>query len=161
MIGSPGAGKSTFARALAEATRLPLVHLDAHYHLPGWTEPDPEVWDEKLGQLIGAESWIIDGNYGSSLPLRLTRADTVVLLDYSTPLCLWRLARRLVRWRGQVRPDAPPGCFEKLDWEFVHYIFAFRRTKLPKVETDLDQFHGQVLRFARPRAAQAFLDSLS
>ena len=31
IIGNCGAGKSTFARALAEKTGLPLVHLDKLY----------------------------------------------------------------------------------------------------------------------------------
>ena len=44
ILGSPGAGKSTFARRLAERSGLPLIHLDKHFWRPGWVEPAPEEW---------------------------------------------------------------------------------------------------------------------
>ncbi|HEU4820061.1 MAG TPA: AAA family ATPase [Qipengyuania sp.] len=161
VIGSPGAGKSTFARALAERTGLPLIHLDAEYHLPGWTEPDEAAWQARLKQLVAGDSWIIDGNYGGSMDYRLTKTDTAILLDYPTWLCLWRVMKRIVTLRGSVRPDAAPGCPERFDWEFLHYIVAFRATKAPAVERRLAAFRGTVIRFRRPAEAQAFLDALA
>ena len=110
VLGSPGAGKSTFARALAALTGLPLIHLDAHYHLPGWQEPDPAEWDARLDGLIAGGTWIIDGNFGSSLDRRLARADTAILLDYPTLVCLSRLFRRIATLHGTVRPDAQDPC---------------------------------------------------
>lgn len=88
VIGSPGAGKSTLARELAKVTDLPLRHLDAEYWLPGWIERDPAEWHAKQTALIAGDRWIIDGNYGASLPLRIAAADTIVWLDYPTWLCL-------------------------------------------------------------------------
>ena len=32
IIGSPGAGKTTFAKRLAKKTGLPLIHLDFYHH---------------------------------------------------------------------------------------------------------------------------------
>ena len=161
VIGSPGAGKSTFARKLAERVELPLIHLDAEYHLPGWVEPEDHVWDARLDGLIDRESWIMDGNFGGSLERRLARADTVFLLDYPTILCLWRAVKRITSLHGQVRPDTAPGCPERLDLEFLHYIAAFRRNKLPGVERALATFPGEIIRFRRPADAQAFLDRLA
>lgn len=161
VIGSPGAGKSTFARALAQHSGLPLIHLDAHYHLPGWTEPDPADWDAKLDELLAGESWIIDGNYDGSMDRRLARADTAILLDFPTWLCLWRLIRRITTLHGKVRPDAPPGCPERFDLEFLVYVAMFRRAKTPAVEKRLATFPGNVIRFREPVEAQAFLDTLA
>ncbi|MEZ5682499.1 MAG: topology modulation protein [Erythrobacter sp.] len=161
VIGSPGAGKSTFARNLSAAVGLPLIHLDAEYHLPGWAEPEPDAWNAKLDLLIAGDRWIIDGNYGGSLERRLRRADTAILLDYPTWLCLWRLLKRILTLRGTVRPDAAPECAERLDWEFLHYVLVFRRAKSPTVERRLATFPGKVLRFRHPREAQAFLDRLA
>lgn len=161
VLGSPGAGKSTFARALAARTGLPLIHLDAHYHLPGWQEPDPGEWDARLDGLIAGESWIIDGNFGSSLDRRLARADTAILLDYPTLVCLSRLFRRIATLHGTVRPDAPPGCPERFDPAFFYYVARFRRRKTPAVKRRLAAFAGTVHRFEQPRAAQDFLDALA
>ncbi len=44
VVGSPGAGKSTFARTLAGKLDLPLIHLDAEYWRSGWVEPPPAEW---------------------------------------------------------------------------------------------------------------------
>ena len=161
VIGSPGAGKSTFARALASRTGLPLIHLDAHYHLPGWVEPAEDAWRARLETLVSQESWIIDGNYGGSMDYRLARADSAILLDYPTWLCLWRALKRIVTLHGTVRPDAPAGCPERFDWEFLAYIAAFRRAKSPAIEARLARFGGAVVRFRRAAEAQAFLDALA
>ena len=161
VIGSPGTGKSTFARALAQRNGLPLIHLDMEYHLPGWVEPSEEAWRRRLDELVSGESWIIDGNYGGSMDFRLARADTAILLDYPTWLCLWRVVKRIATLHGTVRPDAPPGCPERLDWEFLRYIAAFRTAKTPALKRRLSRFTGRVVCFRRPEQAQAFLDSLA
>ena len=161
VIGSPAAGKSTFAHKLAESVGLPLIHLDAEYHLPGWIEPEEHVWDARLDELLAGESWIIDGNFGSSLKCRLARADTVCVLDYPTILCLWRVVKRITSLHGRVRPDAAPGCPEDYDWGFLHYIADFRRRKRPGVERDLATFTGEIVRFRRPSDAHDFLDRLA
>jgi len=82
--GMMGSGKSTFARALAARTGLPLIHLDVHYWKPGWVRPSDDEWRERQRTLLAGEAWIIDGNYNETLALRLERAETVVFL---TRLC--------------------------------------------------------------------------
>ena len=84
VIGSPGAGKSTLSHALAARTGLPLHHLDRMFWLSGWIERDRDEGRAVLKQVLAQDRWIIDGNYGSTLPLRIARADTVVWLDYPT-----------------------------------------------------------------------------
>lgn len=41
VIGSPGAGKSTFSRQLHRLTGLPLYHLDLLWHKPDRTNVSP------------------------------------------------------------------------------------------------------------------------
>ena len=161
VVGSPGAGKSTFARLLASRTGLPLIHLDAEYHLPGWVERPEDEWQLRLGEHIAGDRWIIDGNYGGSMDRRLARADTAIWLDYPGWLCLWRVVKRIVTLNGQVRPDAAPGCAERLDWEFLHYVAMFRRAKAPALKRRMAAFPGAVVHFRRPAEAQAFLHRLA
>jgi adenylate kinase family enzyme len=71
IIGCCGAGKSTLARKLADRTQLPLIHPDGEYWKPGWTSPDANEWVSKVSALVSQPAWIMDGNYGGTLPLRV------------------------------------------------------------------------------------------
>src|SRR5215218_8542893 len=109
VLGSGGAGKSTFAARLAERTGLPLIHLDAEYWRPGWTGSPKREWLEKVERLTGGDEWIMDGNYGGTLQKRLAAADTVIFLDLPRIVCLARVVRRRLRFHGRTRPDMTPG----------------------------------------------------
>lgn len=98
VIGSSCAGKTTFARALAEARACPRIELDELFWSPGWTpKPEPEFL-RLVAQAAGEESWVADGNYSTSRDLLWSRATTVVWLNYSLPRVVVRgLRRTLVR----------------------------------------------------------------
>ena len=63
VIGSPGAGKSTFARKLKDKTGLPLYYLDRIFHKPDGTTFTRKEFDQKLQTIMQTDRWIIDGNY--------------------------------------------------------------------------------------------------
>ncbi len=125
VIGTGGSGKSTLARRLAERTPLPLIHLDAHYWRPGWQPTPADEWQTKVQQILTGQAWIIDGNYGGTLDLRLAACDTVIFLDLPRILCLWRVLKRQVRYFGRTRPELSPGCPERLSWEFLTWIWTY------------------------------------
>src|SRR5438034_11750677 len=81
VIGSGGSGKTTFARRLAERTTLPLIHLDALYWRPGWDPTPADEWRARVEALANEPAWIMDGNYGGTLDIRLAASDTIVFLD--------------------------------------------------------------------------------
>src|SRR5690242_2688376 len=122
IIGSSGAGKSTLGRLLAGRLGLPLLSLDALHWRPGWTEPPEAEWRAIVAAAVAGEAWIVEGNYAGTLGLRLPRADTVIWLDYPRHVCLYRVLKRILLWRGRVRPDMAPGCPEKLDGAFLRYV---------------------------------------
>jgi adenylate kinase family enzyme len=141
IIGIPGAGKSTFARALAARTGLPLIHLDQEFWQPGW-RPTPKVqWEAHLATLVQRPAWVMDGNFDRSLPIRLPRADTVILFDIPRHRALWRVGQRIARSYGRVRPDMAPGCPERLDGAFVRYIWNFHGRDRRNIQVQLDA-HG-------------------
>ncbi len=125
MIGTGGSGKTTVARRLARRTGLPLIHLDAHYWRPGWQPTPADEWRAQVQTFISRDTWIMDGNYGGTLDLRLEACDTVVFLDLPRLVCLWRVLRRQVQHFRQVRPELAPGCRERLSWEFLAWIWTY------------------------------------
>ena len=52
VIGSPGAGKSTFARKLKDKTGLPLYYLDRIFHKPDRTTVTREKFDQELQMIL-------------------------------------------------------------------------------------------------------------
>lgn len=129
VIGSCGAGKSTFSRRMADITRLNLIHLDQHYWKENWVESDQKEWETTMKGLVAPDTWIIDGNYGGTMDMRIQRADTIIYIDMPTWKCLWRVLKRIWTYRHRVRPDMPSGCEERLDFDFLHYVLTFNLLK--------------------------------
>lgn len=121
IIGSPGAGKSTFARKLRDLTGLPLHYLDLIYHKPDRTTIPREEFDAKLEEILSSERWIIDGNYQRTIERRLQACDTVFLLDYPVEKCLEGAQERVGRKREEM-----PWVEETLDEDFRQFILEFR-----------------------------------
>ena len=120
VIGCPGAGKSTFARRLRDATGLPLYYLDRLWHRPDRTTLSRQAFDAQLSQLIRRDRWIIDGNYLRTLEIRLAACDTVFLLDVPLDECLAGAAGRI----GKPREDMP-WIERTFDDEFRRWIEEF------------------------------------
>lgn len=160
VIGSGGAGKTTFARALAERSGLPLIHLDSFYWGPGWNPTPNEEWDRTIAQLIARDTWVMDGNYGRTLPVRLAACDTVIFLDLPRHVCLWRIVRRRMRYFGKVRPDLPEGCPERLTWEFVWWVWTYPKRRRPDVLRRLQGTAARVVVLRTSRAMREYLERL-
>lgn len=139
VLGSSGAGKSTFARELGERLGIETIHLDSHYWQPYWTSTPPEEWDRKLQALLERDSWVMDGNYPASLTIRLAYADTVIFLDRGRLTSLIRCVARFLKFRGQSRPDLAPGCNEKFDWDFLTWIWNYPRDVKPGILEALER----------------------
>lgn len=160
VLGCPGAGKSTLARSLGEALSLPVVHLDKLWWKSGWINRTEGEFDALLDAVLLGEEWVIDGNYLRTLPRRLERCDAVVLLDYPRRVCLLRALRRILTWRGRTRPDMAADCPERLDGEFVRWIWEFHRTQRPQVLELLDGWTGEKHVFRSPKDCARFLAKL-
>jgi adenylate kinase family enzyme len=142
IIGSGGSGKSTLARQIGRHLRLPVFHLDAYYWKPGWVPTPNEEWDKFLERLVLHEEWIIDGNYGRTIDIRLQKADVVLFMDLPTWISLYRVIKRRVMYHGKTRPDLNEGCPEKLDFAFLKWVWNFRKDKRPAIMDKL-QAHAR------------------
>ena len=135
VIGSPGAGKSSFSKKLKNITKLPLYHIDMLYHKKDGTHITKEELEEKLKEIFKTDKWIIDGNYQKTLELRINECDTIFLLDFPTQVCLEGAKSRI----GQKRDDLP-WVEEKLDENFKQCIINFTNEKLPQIYKLLDKY---------------------
>ena len=75
--------------------------------------------------LVAAPRWIIDGNYASSLPIRLQAADTVIFLDLPGWACLWGILQRRLRHGGGQHQAI--GVYDRITWDFARYILGYRQ----------------------------------
>ena len=125
VMGCSGAGKSTLARQLGEKTGLPVVHIDRLFWKPGWVESTKPEIDAKILEVVREPKWIIDGNYSRTLQARLDRCDLVIYLDFPRCFCIWSVIMRYLKNMGQIRPDMAEGCPEKIDGEFLNWIWTY------------------------------------
>ena len=163
VIGSGGSGKSVFSTQLAKRTGLPLVHLDTCYWRVGWIEPAKSEWDAILDGLLKEDHWIMDGNYSGTLDRRIAACDTVIFLDRSRWLCLWRVIKRRITYGRTTRPDMTPGCNEHLSWSFLAWIFGYPERGRPAVLERLARLqpHQHAVVLTSSHAVADFLDELA
>jgi adenylate kinase family enzyme len=141
VIGCSGAGKTTLSRKLASATGLPFVSLDARFWQPGWIETPRKEWRDRVGRLAAEDAWVMDGSYVGTLDISLPRADTLVWIDLPRHVCVRRVLWRIATSYGRVRSEMAPGCAERLDLEFLRYIWTFNDKYRPLIVSSLTT-HG-------------------
>jgi adenylate kinase family enzyme len=167
VIGSSGAGKTTFGRALAVRLGVAFIELDSIFHQADWT-PMPEAeFQARVRVAVASNGWVVDGNYGAVRPIVLQRATTVVWLDYSLPRVMQQVVRRSVvravnrreLWNGNredvrewIKPDHP------IRWAWSQH--ARKRAEYEARFREPEYDHIDVQRFATPRAARAWLQSI-
>jgi len=150
------------ARRLHDKTGLNVIHLDSFYHQPNWTEPPKEQWVKTVEKLIKGDNWIIDGNYGGTMEIRMERCDTVIWLDFPRTICTWRVLKRFLKNRDRVRPDMAEGCVERFEWEFIKYVWSFPREKQPGIEARVNKFSElKTYRLKSNREVENFLENIS
>ena len=156
VIGCPGSGKSTFSRALHHITGIPLFYLDMLNWNADRTTVDKEVFRERLSDTIKKNEWIIDGNYGSTIELRMKECDTVIFLDYPLEVCLSGIEER----KGKPRPDMPWVENEE-DTEFIEFIKKYNAESRPGVMELLNKYsHKEIYIFKDRNEAEEFLNQL-
>jgi len=162
VLGCGGSGKSTFSRKLGAIVEINVYHLDTFYWKPGWNALTNDEFDNVLKKLLNKDQWIIDGNFIRTLDIRVKEADTVIFFDMPRYLCMYRIVKRRFMYLGKSRPDITEGCKEKLDFEFVSWVWNFNKNVRPKILKRLNEsFQGEnLIVFKSKSQVKKYLDEI-
>ncbi|MDK4702385.1 AAA family ATPase [Rhizobium sp. CNPSo 4062] len=142
IMGCSGGGKTTLAQKIVAFLDLPYISMDREFFwLPGWVKRDKAEERALIAAKVAEDRWLIDGTGPSTFDLRLPRTELVLWVRMPRWICMWGALSRALRWLGRSRPDMAPGCPERIDWEFLRYIWDWEQKFAPKVLAGLAQ-HG-------------------
>ena len=162
IIGCGGAGKSTLARKLGDLTGIPVIHLDKLFWKPGWVERTPEEFDPIIQAEIEKDGWIMDGNFNRTMPQRVRHCDTVIYLDFSRIACLLGVVKRVLTTYRTVRPDMGEGCPERVDLEFLKWVWNYNKNKRESNYRLLNETaHAETIVLKNRRSVRRFLKTLA
>lgn len=161
IIGSGGAGKSTLAPRLGEKLGIEVVHLDKLFWHPGWVPTAKEEWAEIVRRALEKDSWIMDGNFGGTLEMRIQACDTIIFLDMPRLVCIYRILKRWVMYNRGTRPDMAEGCEERFDWEFFMWVWNYPTRSKPEKELVMERYAKEktIIRLRSNREIEDFLEN--
>jgi adenylate kinase family enzyme len=171
VVGTSASGKMTFARQLAQKLGVAHIEMDDLFWLDDWQETSDQEFFAKLQSQINQSPrrWVLDGNYSRTLDLKLKYIDTVIWLDYSFSLNLYRSVKRAIsRAVTQKRLWANSNNRESLklmlskESIFIWLIKSYPKNR--KKYSDLMQNpayqHIQFIRLTSPKQTEAFLKQM-
>ena len=152
LIGCMGSGKSWLSKRIAEITAYPLYHLDVEHWKPNWVMAPRDEKIVRQQEIISGDTWIIDGNYKSTLELRFAAADLVIYLDINRLVCIRSAAMRT----GKKRSDLPdyltePSLFSKEFFQFCKMIWTFRKNNKQSIKNLCEKYPDKELLHIKSR----------
>lgn len=161
VVGSGGAGKSTFSKRLGELLGIDVIHLDQLYWRPGWVATPKDEWAATVGKLLERDAWIMDGNFGGTRQMRLDACDAAIWLDMPRRVCMYRILKRAIVYHNRSRPDMAEGCNERLDWDFIRWVWTYPKRARKRIARELEPASGKRIVILRSRRdAERFLSGM-
>lgn len=159
IIGNCGAGKSRFAILLSKKLHIEVIHLDKLYWKEGWIRTPKDEWEKIQKKLVRNPTWIIDGNYRSTMDIRFAAADTIIFLDFPKWLCLYRAIKRRITHRHIPRPDIPQELQERISYGFIKWILFYPRNEVYEA---IEKYKAKkkIKIFRTPKDLQLFIDQI-
>ena len=167
VVGTSGAGKSTFARKLASIIGGDHVELDALHWDADWTPRTRSEFEARVAAHTTGERWVADGNYSVVRHVVWARATDIVWLNFSRTVVFSRVIRRTLR-RGVTREELWSGNRESLRmalfskesillWSFT--TFAKNRAKFAAARESGEHPHLRWHELRSPGEARRFLEA--
>ena len=148
IIGCPGAGKTYFTNLLKKVVNIQVYHLDDLYWKENWQETSKEEWIKIQKNILAKKEFIIDGNYLSSLEMRLKSAELVIYLDKSLISCLLGFFKRTIKNFFKIEINLPKRITNKLTengmLDFCKYIINFHLHEKYKLNNLLEKYKNNI-----------------
>ncbi len=170
IVGTSGSGKSTLGAQLAERLNTEFVEVDALHWQPGWQAAPTPAFRQSVSEALAGERWVVGGNYSKARDVIWTRADTLIWLDYSLLLCLWRVLKRSLKriitqedlW-GTGNRETWRAQFFSRDSLIIWVLQTYGRQKreYPHLLKLPEYAHLQVLHFRSPQETQNWLNRIT
>jgi adenylate kinase family enzyme len=167
IVGTTGSGKSTFSKELAAVLNIPYVQIDQVYWGPDWYEPSDEEFFPKLKAALDKDSWVLDGNYQRTQPIKWKNVQAVIWLDYSFPIVFYRAVKRAITrsltkeelWEGTGNRESFRRSFFSRDSILLWTLRTYwkNRKRYMRDMQDSRYAHIQFIRLASPAEAAEFL----
>ena len=170
VVGTSGSGKSTVARQIAKRLSIPYIEMDALFWGPDWYWPSDEEFDAKLRAALAQESWVLDGNYKRTTPIKWENVDMVVWVDLSFPRTLFQASKRaLSRLISQEEFWPNTGNKESLrkllskESIVLWTIKTYKHNRRKYLAMIVDEQYANItfVRLTSPKEVDAFLSTLS
>jgi adenylate kinase family enzyme len=171
VVGNAGSGKTALSRRVASRLGCAHIELDGIHHLPDWTPIDRNEMRTIVSAHIRAESWVVDGNYGTMVQdLVFAAADTVAWLDFPRRIVTSRIVRRSLSrvflrrelWNGnreRARNLLQTDPYENIILWSITQHSKYRR-QYEEAMANLAYSHLEWRRFTTTQQAQAWLETL-
>ncbi|BCN26019.1 adenylate kinase [Vibrio alfacsensis] len=167
VVGSSGSGKSTFSQKLADTLDVTYIEMDELFWLPNWEQRDDESFFEQLKNETQRDSWVLDGNYTRTQAYKWERVDTIIWLDYSRSLTMYRSITRSIKrawtkqelWSGTGNRESFRKAFLNKDsvilWSIQNY--KSRRERYLRLKVQLKDSPIKFIHITSPKMADEFL----
>jgi adenylate kinase family enzyme len=129
VIGYSASGKSTFSQNIQKIYNLPLLHIDTIFFKDGWQSREESLVHQDINDFIRQDDWLLDGNYQRFASERYDIADVIYIFDFNRFKCFYGAILRRIKYHKKQRSSAAPGCYEKLDFEFIKWLIYKGRKK--------------------------------
>ena len=169
MVGTSASGKSTFGKQLAKRLDIPFIEMDEVFWDANWREPPDAEFFPKLKTALSEHSWVLDGNYTRTIPIKWKDIDLVIWLDYSFPRTLYQSITRAIN-RSYTKKELWPNTgnresFRKLFSKDSIVLWMIRgypsnRAKYIKAMGSSEFSHIEFLQLKSPRQARRYIESL-